>query len=61
LGIIGHFLGQMKTIASLLDLLVLIGIGTMLHFRFMTWDMLIAIGTKLQGQDIENPFLDVIT
>jgi hypothetical protein len=51
----------MKTIASLLDLHVLIGIGTKLHFRFMTRDMLIAIGTKLQGQDIENPFLDVST
>jgi hypothetical protein len=51
----------MKTIASLLDLHVLIGIGTKLHFRFMTRDMLIAIGTKLQGQDIGNPFLDVST
>jgi hypothetical protein len=61
LDITGDFLGQMKIIASLLDLHVLIGIGTKLHFRFRTRDMLIAIGTKLQGQGIENPFLDVST
>jgi hypothetical protein len=61
LDITGEFLEQMKIIANLLDLHVLVGIGTKLHFRFKTRDMLIAIGMKLQGQGIENPFLDVST
>jgi hypothetical protein len=48
----------MKTIASLLDLHMLIGIGTKLHFRFMTR----GYANEATGpRHVENLFLDVST